>query len=382
MKPTTPHTFDTLHQALVHHKRTALKHIEQEQWPQAVEHGTLSLDYESQWVCQQAGPRTNLIAFSLYGNDPLYCETALLNAQILNDIYPNWTMRVYHDSSVPQHVLKRLHQHHVELIHVDTLGIGHWPGTFWRFAAASDPHAERILFRDADSIIGKREAHWVQNWLNSPHPFHIMRDWYSHTDLILAGLWGAYAPLLTGMIDWVNQYLLQTPKLHPTHADQVFLAEIIWPKIHHFSLVHDTAHPTLAGTTPIHSPHEGTHASDALGGFKAKLVSITLPPNTTHYHINITDDKGALIQYERAPNSTTDEYYLPSHYYDLIQAGLWTLEHTLPAPTFTMTITKPNDQANPTENTQANTQTNSNTTQPSAEQNTPTIHITATRSTT
>jgi hypothetical protein len=60
----------------------------------------------------------------------------------------------------------------------------------WRFAAYDDPNVDRVIFRDADSIISTREAGAVEEWVASGQAFHAMRDYGSHTDLLLAGMWG------------------------------------------------------------------------------------------------------------------------------------------------------------------------------------------------
>lgn len=53
-----------------------------------------------------------------------------------------------------------------------------------------DPTIKRFLIRDADSIVSHREKAAVDAWLKSDKWFHLMRDNYSHTELILAGMWG------------------------------------------------------------------------------------------------------------------------------------------------------------------------------------------------
>jgi hypothetical protein len=50
--------------------------------------------------------------------------------------------------------------------------------------------------RDADSVLNLRERLAVDDWLASGRWFHIMRDWWSHTDLVLAGMWGGVAGVL------------------------------------------------------------------------------------------------------------------------------------------------------------------------------------------
>src|SRR4051812_30016988 len=42
-----------------------------------------------------------LVAFSLFGDQPRYCETALMNAAAVPLLLPGWTCRFYLDTSVP-----------------------------------------------------------------------------------------------------------------------------------------------------------------------------------------------------------------------------------------------------------------------------------------
>jgi hypothetical protein len=110
---------------------------------------------------------------------------------------------------VPKNIIKRLEKFkNVTLINVTNLKIKNWPGAFWRFIAFKLHNAKYVIFRDADSLISDREAKLVNQWIKSNKPFHIIRDWFTHTDLILAGLWGGYAPFLQN-ID--ISYTPQTP---------------------------------------------------------------------------------------------------------------------------------------------------------------------------
>ena len=321
------------------HKKLAADFCDAADYVQSAHHGSLSLTAESELVCARADISINVLSFSLFGNDPLYCETAILNARALPEVYPDWQMRVYHDETVPEHVLQRLRAHQVQLFDVRTIGIAHWPGTFWRFHACTDAHIARVQFRDADSIISVREAQWVSAWETSKLPFHVLRDWYSHTDLILAGLWGAHAPLLAHMGIWVEEHLKATPTLHPTHADQQFLAQIVWPKIAPYCLTHDTAHE-LAFATPIDSPRPGAHSSDALGGFKAKHLSVTVPEQVTQYLVTLTDEQQRVVmQYQRSATNGTDEFHIPTEYYQHVESGLWKIAY-MPLPNLQVQIQK------------------------------------------
>ena len=207
---------------------------------------------------QVASPDKRIISFSLYGSQALYGEMLIVNAELRATYYPEWVMRVYHDDSVPQHVLTRLARLQVELVDVGTLALTEplikMPGTFWRFLALADPDAAVVILRDADSLFSEREVTLVRAWLDSGQPFHVMRDWYEHTDLILAGLWGARNGLLAGICDWIADYLRETPQLHPTHADQQFLAAKVWWRIRPFVQHHSSVTHGLTASWPENLP--------------------------------------------------------------------------------------------------------------------------------
>ena len=62
-----------------------------------------------------------------------------------------------------------------------------------RFLVSDDPDVGYFLVRDCDSVVSAREAAAVAKWLGSGLPFHAMRDYYTHTDPLLAGMWGGIA---------------------------------------------------------------------------------------------------------------------------------------------------------------------------------------------
>lgn len=168
-----------------------------------------------------------VISFSLYGNKAEYIESAVINAEIAQNIYPNWTCRFYVNNTVPEGAIARLKSHGVEIVYIPD-SIAHWPGTMWRFLALDDPSLERVIFRDADSVISQREAKAVQAWVDSDKLFHTLRDAGSHTELILAGLWGAAVGALPSIQIAINQYLARGG-ISARFADQFFLREYVWP---------------------------------------------------------------------------------------------------------------------------------------------------------
>jgi len=180
----------------------------------------------------------NIIAFSLFGGSSKYCEPAVLNVQEQPQIYPHWVCRFYVDGSVPENVLARLRAGGGQIVQVDGTAT-QWPGPMWRFLALDDPQAHRILFRDADSVISRREAAAVEQWIASGKRFHMMRDGESHTELMLAGLWGVVAGSLPPL-EQLMQRFMSAPLESRHFADQYFLRRYVWPYARASLMQHDS----------------------------------------------------------------------------------------------------------------------------------------------
>ncbi|MDR0479587.1 MAG: tetratricopeptide repeat protein [Burkholderiaceae bacterium] len=180
----------------------------------------------------------NIIAFSLFGCDLKYCEPAVLNVQEQPHIYPHWVCRFYVDGSVPSSVIARLRAGGAQIVPVQGPA-RQWPGEMWRLLALDDPQAHRILFRDADSVISQREARAVEQWLASGKRFHMMRDWGSHTELMLAGLWGVVAGSLPPL-EQLMQPFMSKPLQSRHFADQYFLRQYVWPYARQSLMQHDS----------------------------------------------------------------------------------------------------------------------------------------------
>jgi hypothetical protein len=187
----------------------------------------------------------NVIAFSLFGGDPKYCESAILNVWEQPSIYPDWVCRFYIDDSVPESVLTRLRTGGAQIVRVDGPA-ALWPGPMWRFLALDDPHAHRILFRDADSVISRREAAAVAQWITSDKRFHIMRDWGAHTELILAGMWGVVGGSLPPLEQLMRRFL-SAPIESRHFADQYFLRQFVWPYARASMMQHDSIFGFMGG---------------------------------------------------------------------------------------------------------------------------------------
>lgn len=266
-------------------------------------------------------PKRHLVSFSLYGSSSFYCEATMINAQMMPEIYPDADMRVYHDDSVPAQVLCRLKDLGVQLVNVAEIDAADMPGTFWRFLALEDFRYDAVMMRDADSIIGEREKVLVSHWLASEKPFHVIRDDYGHGNLILAGLWGARNGLLGGIRGWIRQYLAQTPDLHRTHADQLFLEHHIWHRIKHQCL-HHSVFPADGSCWPSELPLVNLvdGKPQQLGSWRVWKFPDQLP--WARYTFSIHEGDKLICCYQA---DNIDYFELPTSYMEKIASQQWQL---------------------------------------------------------
>ena len=189
----------------------------------------------------------NVISFSLWGDNPRYLNGAIRNARLIPDIYPGWRCRVYHDDSVPGKTITELRKLEAELISVAPPK-NFYDGLFWRFLPASDKSVDRFLVRDIDSVVNVKERIAVDHWLESECYFHLMRDYYSHSELILAGMWGGVGGILPPLKQLLREF---KPTLKATETfDQFFLRLTVWPTVSQSLLSHDSTFGAL-GAVPF-----------------------------------------------------------------------------------------------------------------------------------
>ena len=114
-----------------------------------------------------------------------------------------------------------------------------------------------------------------------------MRDWWTHTDPMLAGLWGGIAGVFPDMTGRLAGFIGDKPL--STNWDQYFLRDQVWPAIRDHVVVHDRCYATHAARpfptpTPSGREHVGQneYASDqiaqaaSLSAFATKVPALRL----------------------------------------------------------------------------------------------------------
>jgi len=179
----------------------------------------------------------NYVSFSLFGDRPDYCVGAIRNAEQIKKFYPGFVPLFYTGPGVPESCLEELKKLGSKFSSLDASKITSL--RMWRFAGIEETDASIVLVRDVDSRFSDREVRAVEQWIESDELFHVMRDYSGHNTLIMAGMWGWKKRLGTlGMSDLMANYLEQNPA--HSGSDQWFLSDIIWPKIKHSVMQHDS----------------------------------------------------------------------------------------------------------------------------------------------
>jgi hypothetical protein len=185
-----------------------------------------------------------VISFSLWGTEPKYLIGAEKNISLQREYYPGWVCRFYVDKAVPSDIIKALSDQGAEIVIKKDYSDG-YEGLFWRFEPGFDETVERFIVRDCDSRLNGREADAVNEWIQSGLPFHCMRDHQGHDIAVLGAMWGAkffFVHDFKNLYTWFVAEVAKAPIIKRAkyfYTDQIFLNQIIWPKVHDKAFVHD-----------------------------------------------------------------------------------------------------------------------------------------------
>ena len=155
--------------------------------------------------------------------------------------YEGWTCRFYIDDGVPQETHRRLLDAGADIVLMPRAAVA-FAGLFWRFLVADDRTVDRYLIRDADAIVSVQERIAVDEWIASGRHFHIMRCAWTHTEPMLAGLWGGVRGALPPMAEAIAAFRAQHSAGRgwaERTVDQRFLRNAVWPVVRQSVHAHD-----------------------------------------------------------------------------------------------------------------------------------------------
>lgn len=187
----------------------------------------------------------NVIAYSLWGDHPMYWIGALRNIEQVKEFFPNWICRFYIDDSCDKKLIETIKGDNVEVILVNSKDSFH--GMFWRFWASEDPEVDGFLSRDCDSRFSNREIYAIREWIQSDKDFHIMRDHPYHAVPILGGMWGCRNGLMKKI--GLSKMIEDWGQFQRKGIDQDFLGECVYPLVKDLSMEHSEFNLNYGGET-------------------------------------------------------------------------------------------------------------------------------------
>lgn len=209
-----------------------------------------------------------VISYALYGSNPRYTINAIINAEICNELYPDWECRIYSDNTVPEKVLNKLKTFkNVNLIDMTYSSYHHFPThhspkMFWRFMAYDDTNVDVVIFRDTDSYPSVRERDAVNQWLETGKSLHLMREVQpGHYSRIMGGMWGLRKT------NKISSIVKSSASLGRQPTDQNYLTYSVYPLFENDKVVHDDSNCFNDKTHdwPTPRPHPGLYLGRTQG---------------------------------------------------------------------------------------------------------------------
>ena len=194
-----------------------------------------------------------VISFSIYGDKPMYTVGLLKNLELAKNIYPDWTVYIYYNNTVPVDMIEKYKDFdNCELFDMNNYNI---PGMFWRFL----PHenVERFISRDADSRLSIREKLAVNEWIESDKYLHTMRDHPHHSVKIFGGMFGLKIDNNYKIDEEINKWIIDKDKsLFNRYGDVNFLNDIVYEKYFKMKdiLTHDSVFTHFLYSKPFPIP--------------------------------------------------------------------------------------------------------------------------------
>ncbi|MEI6790294.1 MAG: hypothetical protein WCK42_03835 [Myxococcaceae bacterium] len=198
-----------------------------------------------------------VISFSLFGKNPIYYQGLLdflKSFQTLKRVNhitdPVWGFdtfipRVYVpkgknkvlEGELEDYQIQALLKAGCEIVFVDNgLNKAGKDATFWRFMIAAEPMPKgqkiRYLLRDADWIMTAAEAFAVGEWIASGKQYHRTHLVSLCMGPLTASFWGG-SHTGTGSFSDLGNYIATFPYRTKYGDDELFLRDIVWPKMKH-----------------------------------------------------------------------------------------------------------------------------------------------------
>jgi len=171
------------------------------------------------------------VVFGLYGTIPKYIKGTIRNVKLVKALYKSWDPVVFVDSGTVSPAL---------IEELKSLGAVVFASPDYKRAAArffiiDDLNYDRFVSRDVDSRINWREVAAVADWMESGYILHNMKDWPTHKNPLMGGMWGGKIPAIREKLGGktVQELYLEytKDKKEKYGIDEDFLKDVILEKV-------------------------------------------------------------------------------------------------------------------------------------------------------
>lgn len=175
------------------------------------------------------------ISYTLYGRNYDYYLPIVKQFDFFNDFFEEtlkseyeYEIVLYIDNSVDVSYFENLPINFI--LYENEKLLSNVPSKMWRFYNVFFRKADIYLFRDSDSVISKRELAFLKVWFDSSFNYNVIRDTRLHLYPIMAGTFS----VKHDGVDTIKKNLTERPCFVNNRKhfyDQIYLAEVIYPKI-------------------------------------------------------------------------------------------------------------------------------------------------------
>lgn len=188
----------------------------------------------------------NAFSFCLYGpENPRYYQGMLENVFLAGKHFPTWKVYIYYAPDVEESMVNHLGA--CSNVVLRATNITGSKNMIHRFFAIDEPDVDIMMVRDADSRIHWKDRWAIREFVASPQLAHTIRDNVVHTAKMMGGLWGLKKSAGINVQQEYASYVEDTSLGHRNAHDQNFLADVIYPKVLSYLLVHYSLAPVFAG---------------------------------------------------------------------------------------------------------------------------------------
>lgn len=190
----------------------------------------------------------NTFSFCLYGpENPRYYSGMLENVYLVGKYFPSWKVYIYYAPDVTESMVNHLGA--CSNVVLKPTGITGQKNMIHRFFAIDEPEVDLMLVRDADSRVHWKDRWAIREFVSSTFIAHTIRDNVEHSALMMGGLWGLRKAAGICVRQEYENYVEDMSKGFRNAHDQNFLADVIYPKVKPYLLIHYSKAPVFIGET-------------------------------------------------------------------------------------------------------------------------------------